>query len=40
MPGNRHRWEFMLMPHDDPAAIVRPERIYELLRPWNIEPAK
>ena len=40
MPGNRHRWEFMLMPNDDPAAIVRPERIYELLRPWNIEPAK
>ena len=40
MPGNRHRWEFMLMPNDDPAAIIRPERIYELLRPWDIEPAK
>jgi 3-(3-hydroxy-phenyl)propionate hydroxylase len=39
MPGKRHRWEFMLMPHDDPAAIVQPERIYDLLRPWNIEPA-
>lgn len=39
MPGKRHRWEFMLMPHDDPAAIVQPERIYDLLRPWKIEPA-
>ena len=25
MPGKRHRWEFMLMPGDDPAKIVRPE---------------
>jgi 3-(3-hydroxy-phenyl)propionate hydroxylase len=40
MPGNRHRWEFMLMPHDDAATITRPERIYELLKPWNIDPAK
>jgi 3-(3-hydroxy-phenyl)propionate hydroxylase len=40
MPGKRHRWEFMLMPQDDAATITRPERIYELLKPWNIEPAK
>jgi len=40
MPGQRHRWEFMLMPQDDPATITRPESIYELLRPWNIDPAK
>jgi 3-(3-hydroxy-phenyl)propionate hydroxylase len=39
MPGKRHRWEFMLMPHDDPAAIVQPERIYDLLQPWKIQPA-
>jgi len=39
MPGKRHRWEFMLMPQDDPAAMVQSERIYDLLRPWNIEPA-
>jgi len=39
MPGKRHRWEFMLMPHDDPAAIVQPECIYNLLKPWNVEPA-
>jgi 3-(3-hydroxy-phenyl)propionate hydroxylase len=40
MPGKRHRWEFMLMPHDDAATITRSERVYELLRPWNIDPAK
>ncbi len=39
MPGNRHRWEFMLMPGDDPAAITKPERIYEMLKPWRIDPA-
>jgi 3-(3-hydroxy-phenyl)propionate hydroxylase len=37
MPGNRHRWEFMLMPGDDPAAIVLPDAIYRLLAPWKIE---
>jgi 3-(3-hydroxy-phenyl)propionate hydroxylase len=40
MPGNRHRWEFMLMPQDDPATITQPQSIYELLKPWNIDPAK
>jgi 3-(3-hydroxy-phenyl)propionate hydroxylase len=40
MPGKRHRWEFMLMPGDDAATITRPERIYELLAPWKIDPAK
>ena len=40
MPGQRHRWEFMLMPHDDPATITRPERIYELLKPWRIDPSR
>jgi 3-(3-hydroxy-phenyl)propionate hydroxylase len=39
MPGKRHRWEFMLMPNDDPATITRPESIYELLKPWSIIPA-
>ena len=39
MPGKRHRWEFMLMPHDDAATITSPKRIYELLKPWNIDPA-
>jgi 3-(3-hydroxy-phenyl)propionate hydroxylase len=39
MPGKRHRWEFMLMPGDDPATITQPDNIYSLLRPWNIDPA-
>jgi 3-(3-hydroxy-phenyl)propionate hydroxylase len=40
MPGKRHRWEFMLMPQDDAAAITRPERIYAMLKPWKIDPAR
>jgi len=40
MPGKRHRWEFMLMPGDDPARIVQPDSIYRLLAPWRIDPAK
>jgi 3-(3-hydroxy-phenyl)propionate hydroxylase len=40
MPGKRHRWEFMLMPGDDPATIVRPDAIYRLLAPWKIERAR
>jgi 3-(3-hydroxy-phenyl)propionate hydroxylase len=40
MPGKRHRWEFMLMPQDDPATVARPESIYQLLKPWQIDPAK
>jgi 3-(3-hydroxy-phenyl)propionate hydroxylase len=39
MPGNRHRWEFMLMPGDDPVKIVQPDSIYKLLQPWKIAPA-
>jgi 3-(3-hydroxy-phenyl)propionate hydroxylase len=39
MPGKRHRWEFMLMPDDDPATITQRESIYTLLKPWNIDPA-
>jgi 3-(3-hydroxy-phenyl)propionate hydroxylase len=40
MPGKRHRWEFMLMPGDDPATVTKPDRIYEMLKPWSIDPAK
>ncbi len=40
MPGKRHRWEFMLMPQDDAAAITRAESVYALLAPWNIDPEK
>ena len=40
MPGGRHRWEFMLMPQDDPATIAQPDSIYRLLKPWRIDPEK
>src|SRR5262245_28511862 len=40
MPGKRHRWEFMLMPQDDPTTVARPENIYQLLKPWRIDPAR
>lgn len=33
-PGRHHRWEFMLLPGEDPAHMQRPEVIEELLRPW------
>ena len=39
MPGKRHRWEFMMMPDDDPVKVVQPDSIYNLVRPWKIDPA-
>ncbi|HEY5209459.1 MAG TPA: bifunctional 3-(3-hydroxy-phenyl)propionate/3-hydroxycinnamic acid hydroxylase [Stellaceae bacterium] len=38
MVGKRHRWEFMLRPDDDPAAMVRPEQVWRLLKFWNVAP--
>ncbi len=32
--ANRRRWEIMLMPGDDPAELVRPERIWPLVARW------
>jgi 3-(3-hydroxy-phenyl)propionate hydroxylase len=32
--GARRRWEVMLMPGDDPAAIARPENVWKLVAPW------
>jgi 3-(3-hydroxy-phenyl)propionate hydroxylase len=34
MPLRRHRFEFRLMPGDDPALIIRPEQIRALVAPW------
>ncbi len=34
MVGERRRWELMLMPGDDPAAITRPDQVWRLLSPW------
>lgn len=36
-PGRR-RWEFMLMPQDDPNEIVKPENIWPKLEPFGITP--
>lgn len=38
MVGRRRRWEFMLMPGDDPATMVEPARVWRLLRPWGVGP--
>jgi 3-(3-hydroxy-phenyl)propionate hydroxylase len=32
--GNHRRWEFMLMPGDDPEEICKIDHVWELLRPW------
>lgn len=34
MPGNRRRWEFMLLPDEDPAEMERPEVFRRLLGDW------
>ena len=32
--GNHRRWEFMLLPHEDDAEMMRPERVAELVGAW------
>ena len=32
--GRRRRWEIMIMPGDDTAAIVRPDRLWKLVERW------
>ncbi|MFD1612340.1 bifunctional 3-(3-hydroxy-phenyl)propionate/3-hydroxycinnamic acid hydroxylase [Sphingomonas tabacisoli] len=32
--GNHRRWEFMLLPGEDDAAMMRPEKVSELVGPW------
>ncbi|MBS1676286.1 MAG: bifunctional 3-(3-hydroxy-phenyl)propionate/3-hydroxycinnamic acid hydroxylase [Actinobacteria bacterium] len=32
--GNRRRWEFMVMPDEDPATMDAPAKVWELLAPW------
>ena len=34
MPAHRHRFEFRLMDGDDPATMLKPSRISELVTPW------
>ncbi len=38
MPGRRYRWEFMLLPGDDPETIATPAEVWRLLGPWNVGP--
>ena len=33
-PGRRRRWELMLLPGEDGAAMSRPETVWSLLSPW------
>lgn len=33
-PDRLRRWEFMILPGEDPVEINRPERIWQLLSPW------
>ena len=38
--GNRwSRWEFMVLPGDDPAELEKPESVWELVRPWGVSEA-
>ena len=34
-PGGRERWEFMLLPGEDPAEMESDTKVRELLRPWT-----
>lgn len=36
-PGRR-RWEFMVLPTEDPAEIAKPEAAWRLLEPWGLTP--
>jgi len=40
--GGRYRWEFMLMPGDTPAEMLREARVAELVAPWlgGMDPEK
>jgi len=40
VPGGngRRRWEFMVMPGDDPVTIAEPESVWRLVAPWGLGP--
>jgi 3-(3-hydroxy-phenyl)propionate hydroxylase len=39
MAPGRHRWEFMIRPGEDPAAVATPDSIAALLEPWDVAGA-
>ena len=40
IPGGpaRRRWEFMVLPGENPHDLARPERAWDLLQPWGLTP--
>lgn len=39
MGEGRHRWEFMILPGEDPAAVSQDAFVEQLLEPWNVKGA-
>ena len=38
-PGHR-RWEFMVLPGEDPQEIAKPENVWKLMEPFGMDPKK